>query len=150
MGLFDRFKNTKKTETKSEKKTSKKVSQESSSPVKDVRKKAARPKDKTGPATFAKSDLGRAPQVIIHPLISEKATELNTRDQYVFKVKNETNKVEIRKAISRIYGVTVTGVRIINIPRKKKRLGKFQGYKSGYKKAMVSLKKGDKIELLPH
>ncbi len=150
MGFFDRFKKSKETETKPGKKPSEKATQASSPQLRSASGEVKKSKKKTGLATFAKSDLGRAPQVIIHPLISEKATELNTRDQYVFKVKNETNKVEIRKAISRIYGVTVTGVRIINLPRKKKRLGRFQGYKSGYKKAMVSLKKGDKIELLPH
>ena len=99
-------------------------------------------------ASFVKLDIGRADRVISSPLISEKATNLLSQGQYVFKVKTQTNKVEVRKAVAQLYGVTVTGIRMITIHRKKRRLRRSQGYRAGYKKAIVRVKKGEKIEAL--
>lgn len=101
-----------------------------------------------GGLPFAKSGIGDADRVIISPLISEKATDLTSRGQYVFKVTNDANKVEVKKAIAKLYGVTVIGTRMVSIPRKKRRLGKSRGYKAGYKKAIVQVKRGEKIEIL--
>lgn len=83
------------------------------------------------------------------PHITEKATDLAQNNQYVFRVFPKTNKIELKKAIKDIYGVDVVSVKIINVPLKKKRLGRIQGIKPGYKKAIVKIKKGQKIELLP-
>jgi large subunit ribosomal protein L23 len=83
-----------------------------------------------------------------NPLISEKATMLENEHKYVFKVFKNANKITIKKAIEDIYNVTVVGVNIINIKRRKRRLGKTKGWKPGYKKAIVSLKKGQKIEII--
>jgi len=99
---------------------------------------------------FAKSDIGQADRVIISPLISEKATDLISRGQYVFRVKNRANKVEVRKAIAQLYGVTVVGIRMVTIPRKSRRRVRFIGHKAGYKKAIIEVKKGEKIEALSH
>ena len=81
--------------------------------------------------------------------MTEKATELAKKNQYVFKVWPRANKVEIKKAIEDIYGVDVVSVKIIKVPRKRRRLGRISGWRKGYKKAIVKIKEGQKIEVLP-
>lgn len=88
-------------------------------------------------------------QILKFPHITEKATDLVERNQHVFKVYPEANKIEIKKAIENIYGVDVISVKIINIPRRKRRLGKTLGWRKGYKKAIVRVKEGQKIEIMP-
>ena len=80
--------------------------------------------------------------------ITEKATELVKSNQYVFKVFPKVNKAEIQKAIENLYGINVVSVKIINVLAKKRRLGKTKGWKKGYKKAIIKIKKGQKIEVL--
>lgn len=86
--------------------------------------------------------------VVKEPHISEKATDLGVFDRYVFKVFPRANKIEIKKAIQSLYGVDVLTVNIIKVPGKKRRLGGIMGFKGGYKKAIVKIKKGQKIEIL--
>lgn len=86
--------------------------------------------------------------VVKEPHISEKATNLAEINQYVFEVFPNSNKIEIKKAIENIYGVDVISVNIIKIPGKKIRMGRSEGFKSGYKKAVVTIKAGQKIEIL--
>jgi len=93
---------------------------------------------------------GVAPDVLISPHIAEKPTRLMDLNQYVFKVFPKANKVEIKKAIKEIYNVDVLKVRIINIPKKMRRKGRNIGWKKGYKKAIITVKKGQEIEILPH
>ena len=81
--------------------------------------------------------------------ITEKATELAEKGQYIFKVFENANKQEIKKVVESVYHVDVVSVNIINIHRKRKRLGKSIGWKQGYKKAIVKIKKGQEIEILP-
>ncbi|MCK4781986.1 50S ribosomal protein L23 [Candidatus Parcubacteria bacterium] len=92
---------------------------------------------------------GQAYRVLKIPHITEKATDLTKNNQYVFKVLPKSNKIEIKKAIEGLYGVDVLSVRIINIPSKKRRLGKTTGWKKGYKKAIIKIKQGQKIEVMP-
>jgi len=86
--------------------------------------------------------------VLTSPHITEKATLLSGDNQYVFKVFSKANKIEIKKAIESLYRVKVIGVRVINVPAKQRRLGKTQGWKKGYKKAIIQIKKGQKIEAI--
>lgn len=90
-----------------------------------------------------------APHILETAHITEKAALLEGKNQYVFKVKPMANKNEIKKAVSERYNVKVVGVNIINVPKKTKRLGRTTGFKSGYKKAIVCLEKGQSIEILP-
>ena len=90
-----------------------------------------------------------APQLLKEPHITEKATNLTEQDHYVFRVARRANKTEVKKAVQDIYGVNVVKVRTINVPSRPRRLGRFEGRKPGYKKAIVSLKPGQSIELLP-
>src|SRR5438105_1118016 len=86
-------------------------------------------------------------EVINEPHISEKSTILGEQNKYVFRVHGAANKLEIKKAVEGIYGVNVLAVTTINIPKKKRRLGKTEGFKKAYRKAIVTLKEGQKIEL---
>lgn len=96
-----------------------------------------------------KAVVGETYRVLKTPHITEKATDLTEKNQYVFKVYPETNKTEIKKAIQSLYGVDVISVKIINIPRRQRRLGRVLGWRKGYKKAIVRVKEGQKIEVLP-
>ena len=87
------------------------------------------------------------PQVIDRPHITEKASFLSSFNQYVFKVLALSNKVQIRKAIENMYKVHVIAVRIIHVPSKKRQIGRFQGQKPGFKKAIVSLQAGQTIDV---
>lgn len=85
--------------------------------------------------------------VVKEPHISEKATYLGDENKYAFKVYGNANKLEIKKSVEGIYGVNVLAVNVITIPHKKRRMGKTEGYKKGYKKALVTIKEGQKIEV---
>jgi large subunit ribosomal protein L23 len=100
------------------------------------------------PSKSAKNAKSFSYQVVKAPHISEKATYMAEVNQYVFDVSNDCNKNEAKKAISGIYGVDVLSVNMIRIPAKKRRLGKTQGYRNAYKKAIVTIKEGQKIEIL--
>lgn len=84
---------------------------------------------------------------IQRPHTSEKGGDLRNLGQYVFVVSKKANKDIVKKAVESIFKVKVEKVRMISVPGKKKRLGKTEGWRSGYKKAIVALKKGEKIEI---
>ena len=86
-------------------------------------------------------------KIIEKPVQTEKAVGSAGQNKYVFKVWQKTNKIEIRKAVEKLYEVKVRDVRIINTAGKKKQVGRFEGWKSGFKKAVVTLEKGYKIEI---
>ena len=92
---------------------------------------------------------GEAYRILKTPHVTEKATDLVKKNQYVFNIYPKTNKVEIKKTIEDLYGVEVRAVKIVNIPPKKRKLGKTKGWRAGYKKAIVRIKEGQKIEVLP-
>ena len=88
-------------------------------------------------------------RVLKAPHITEKASGLAEKNQYVFKVYPATNKIEIKKAIEQLYSVDVLRVRVIKVPRKQRRVGKTVGWRKGYKKAIVKIGEGQKIEVVP-
>ena len=81
--------------------------------------------------------------------ITEKSQNLIKNSQYVFKVLGDLSKPEIKKMIEKKYKVRVEGVRIINSKPKKRRLGRFFSQKKGFKKAIVRVRAGDKIDIFP-
>ncbi|MDW7987165.1 MAG: 50S ribosomal protein L23 [candidate division WOR-3 bacterium] len=88
-------------------------------------------------------------KVIVRPIITEKAENLRTtHNQYTFEVAPKANKSEIKKAVEQIFKVKVEKVRVMNYDGKPKRMGVFIGRRAHYKKAIVTLKEGEKIELL--
>ena len=78
--------------------------------------------------------------------VSEKATGLASFNQYIFNVFDNVTKNEIKKQVERNFDVKVSGVKIINLPRKSRTVGRHAGFKPGFKKAIVVLKKGYNIE----
>jgi large subunit ribosomal protein L23 len=88
------------------------------------------------------------PLLIKKPWITEKATALSVSNQYVFLVKSDAAKPEIKKAIHSLYKVDVVAVNVVNRPPKKKRSSRGRrGTQEGYRKAIVTVKDGQKIDL---
>lgn len=134
MALRDLFK-----KRKGEKETVKKSEEKLEKPLKkEILVSIPKSKKRTG-AVYG---------IVKEPHISEKGSVLAEKGQYIFKVFPNANKTEIKKAIEGIYRVDVLSVNVLKIPAKKRRLGKISGFKKGYKKAIVKIKPGQKIEIL--
>lgn len=84
--------------------------------------------------------------VLRKPCVTEKSTDLSQGGKYVFIVKPRATKPEIKKAVQALYRVHVTRVNVVNRPAKEKRFRNMRGRQSGYKKAIVTLAPGEKIE----
>jgi large subunit ribosomal protein L23 len=85
--------------------------------------------------------------IIKAPIITEQSTQLiESQNRYTFKVDKKANKVEIKKAIEAIFSVNVLSVNTVNVLPKFKRMGKYEGYESAYKKAVVKIAEGQKID----
>ena len=86
-------------------------------------------------------------EIIKSPIITEQSTQLiESQNRYTFKVDKKANKVEIKKAIEAIFSVKVLSVNTVNVLPKFKRMGKYEGYKPAYKKAVVKIAEGEKID----
>ena len=85
--------------------------------------------------------------IIIAPIITEKSASLEAQNTYVFKVDIKANKTSIKQAIEKIFNVKVKEVRTVNSHPKKKRVGRYSGMTNKYKKAIVTLVNGNKIDL---
>jgi large subunit ribosomal protein L23 len=89
-----------------------------------------------------------AREVIIMPLVSEKNTNLRAdQNKYVFRVETKANKLQIKNAVEELFKVKVEEVTTMRMHGKPKRLGRFEGRRPDWKKAVVRLKKGETIEL---
>ncbi|MCK5595033.1 50S ribosomal protein L23 [bacterium] len=88
-------------------------------------------------------------EIIKSPLITEKSTELGEKqNKYVFKVGCNVNKIEIRNAIEKIFKVKIEKVNTVKIQGKKKRVRLVEGKTPDWKKAVITLKEGNKIEFI--
>ncbi|GAV23825.1 50S ribosomal protein L23 [Carboxydothermus pertinax] len=85
--------------------------------------------------------------IIIRPLITEKSMDLAQENKYTFVVDKNANKIEIKAAVEQLFNVKVEKVNTIRVKGKMKRVGRFVGRTPEYKKAIVKLRAGDKIEL---
>jgi len=85
--------------------------------------------------------------IIKYPVITDKATRLLENNQYSFIVNPKSDKITIKAAIEYLFNVKVIKINTCHLPRKKKRVGKYVGWKSQYKKAIVTLSEGDTINL---
>ncbi len=90
----------------------------------------------------------RHEKIIKRALITEKADRLREMNCYQFEVEKTANKREIKEAVEKLFNVTVIDVKTANFRGKPKRLGLSSGYRTGYKKATITLKAGQKIELI--
>ncbi len=96
-------------------------------------------------STSLRDDIRR---ILIRPVISEKSFQLvQAHNQYTFRILDHAHKTMVRQAVEDQFDVTVTDVRIINVRSKPKRRGASRGTKPGWKKAIVELKPGDRIDL---
>jgi large subunit ribosomal protein L23 len=87
-------------------------------------------------------------EVLRRPLITEKATLLKEEDKYAFQVASEATRFQIKEAVERAFNVRVAKVNVMTVPGKTRRMGKRQITSPPWKKAVVSLKPGDKITFL--
>ena len=86
-------------------------------------------------------------QVLRRPVITEKNTLLVEQNKYTFEVAQDANKPQIREAVEKAFKVKVTSVNVIHMPGKMRRAGRRRGMTSSWKKAIVTLEPGNKIEL---
>lgn len=86
-------------------------------------------------------------RVLVKPLITEKAANLASLNQYAFVVSASANKIDVAKAVFEVYGVKPEKVNIIKVKGKVVNRGRITGKRKDFKKALVSLKKGDSISI---
>ncbi|KKS65515.1 MAG: 50S ribosomal protein L23 [Parcubacteria group bacterium GW2011_GWA1_42_7] len=144
MGLFGK---TKKEEEKKPVSRVKAAARKREPSVKAV-KESAKTEVSLAKSKPAKKEFNQAWRVIKCPLVTEKSSGLAGLNKYIFEVYPEANKSEVRKAVRDLYGVNVESVNIINVPGKKRRVGKHTGFHSGFKKAVVSISAGESIEII--
>lgn len=83
--------------------------------------------------------------IIRRPLITEKATELQEQDKYVFEIARSANKVQVKSAVEKVFSVHVVAVNVVTVPGKMRRSGRRMAPTSAWKKAVVQLKPGERI-----
>jgi large subunit ribosomal protein L23 len=117
--------------------------------AKTEEKKVEKPAEKAEVKAISKEPVhgSNAKSVLKQPWFSERATDLATHGQYVFLVAPEATKPAVREEVQRRYGVKVTGVNMVTIKGKMKRYGSRKTRRNKIKKAIVTLKKGDKIDI---
>ncbi len=87
--------------------------------------------------------------VLLGPMLTEKGTILKDKDNKIlFKVAKNANKIEIKKAVEEIFKVKVNCVATMNYKGKKKRMGRYEGKRPDWKKAIVTLKEGEKLDFI--
>jgi len=147
MSIFKNlFKREKSEELKETKKETKEKKERKNKPEKELRKVEA----KISKRKEKRKIHPRINEILLAPVITEKASRLTTENQYLFRVGRAANKTEIKKAVEQTFGVDVLKVRVLKVPSKRKRLGRrLEGRKRGYKKAIVKIKEGQAIEVLP-
>ena len=86
-------------------------------------------------------------KILLEPVITEAATYAAEKNKYVFKVTKGASKTDIATSIKEVYNVEVEKVNVINLPLKFRSRGRIPGWKSGYRKAIVTVKEGSKIDV---
>lgn len=90
--------------------------------------------------------MSKAHDILVRPVITEKSAALMQENKYTFVVDMAANKTEIRQAVEEVFNVKVESVNTIRVLGKTKRMGRSQGKRSDYKKAIVKLAEGQRIE----
>ena len=85
-------------------------------------------------------------EVLLRPLMTEKSTQARAKRQYVFQVANRAAKGDIRRAVEALFKVRVRGVRTIAVAGKPKRMGRWEGFRVDWKKAVVTVAPGQEID----
>lgn len=138
MGFLDKFKSKKEQEVKESSDATSKASKQADEEAKDQSAKV-------------KVDIDALPEqlgdVIIHPYITEKTAVLADEGQYTFVVSMDSNKVQVKQAVKKMYGVDPKSVNTQIVRGKVVRFGREFGKRNNWKKAVVSLQEGDSIEI---
>ncbi len=120
---------------------------------KEVAKKASKKeesvlelvKEDSNKPTVLKENTGMAHRLLKNHHLSEKTNQLSGTGRYVFRVSTKANKIEVKKAIEKVYDVHVVKVNMVNVLGKKRRQGRTFGRTQDWKKAIVTLKAGEQI-----
>ena len=123
----------------------KKKEEEKPKPAEIVEEKAETPP--TPAVKLPKGEDAESYGVIFSPHITEKGAALEGMGKYIFKVSKNANKIAIKKAVEKLYKVKVKNVNILKMPSKFRQVGEYEGRKPGFKKAIVTLEKGERIEV---
>jgi large subunit ribosomal protein L23 len=147
MGLFSKKKKVEKKDSSNEVKKQVKKPAEVKVAEKVKKEKDKKNKDvKTVKSEF-KHEHGNAYKHLVRPIITEKASFLGMNNSYLFEVYPKSNKIEISKSIQKLYGVKPVKINIMKVRGKKVRYGRKFGNQKSWKKAIITLKQGDKIEI---
>ena len=148
MGFLDRFKTKREKDVGDKKVASKVIDKKKKQPIKPKKKDQPK-KEAAKPKIFGKEsvDTGMAYHNLIKPMVSEKSSFLSAEGKYVFIVHPDANKIEIKKAVQMAYNVRVNDVNVINTRGKQVRFGRVRGRTKDWRKAIVTLEQGEKIEL---
>jgi large subunit ribosomal protein L23 len=147
MGIFNK---TKKSETSKKEDLKKEKSTTAKSSMKDLYKDEKKKENKSSASDSKKQTKkfsGFAYRTLVKPLITEKAANLSSEGKYAFEVEGKANKIEIANAINEVYGIKPTSVNIVNVNGKKVRQGRTLGKRKDWKKAIVTLPKGNTINI---
>ena len=123
-------------------------SQDKETKVNDAKDKKVATKKSVVNKSVKKSDskeFAKAYKVLVKPLVSEKGAIQQANSKYFFEVARNTNKIEVKRSIESIYGVNVVSVNIMNQRGKTVRFGRSSGSRKSWKKAIVTLKAGERI-----
>ena len=150
MSIFDKFKNKKDQPVAPAKEPAPAADAEKKESVKaekKIDKAENKESKKTAKPRALKGNTDMAHRILIKALITEKASDIGVLNKYIFAVNPKANKVEIKKAIRTVYHVDPVKINISNFSGKSVRYGRVRGVTKGWKKAVVTLKPGDKIEV---
>lgn len=159
MGFLDRFKSNREQELKDKslvKGAIKEINQNEIEVAKDIKKiesdkinKVAekKPVAKKEVKQKVKSVPEALGYIILYPLVTEKAAVLAAQGIYVFVLSTRANRIQVRDAVKAMYGITPVNVNIQNIRGKKVRFGRHRGQRNSWKKAFVTLPKGETIDV---
>ncbi|MDP1709985.1 MAG: 50S ribosomal protein L23 [Candidatus Komeilibacteria bacterium] len=102
---------------------------------------------KTDPIKTVRPSAARAHRILVKPLVSEKAAHLASQDTYAFVVNIRANKIEVAKAFWATYNIKPVAVRMVIAPEKTKRTGRNKGVRSAWKKALIRVPAGSKVDI---
>ena len=86
-------------------------------------------------------------EILVRPLVTEKNTNLMVLNKYCFEVLRDADKASVKRAVEAVFNVRVTAVHTMNVRGKLRRRGRESGYTRSWKKAVVTLAEGDRIEI---
>lgn len=149
MGIFDRFTSKKEKELKVAEapKADKAAKAEKPAKAEKAKKVVAKKETKKESKVETKAAAVDMTGTLKAPVVTEKTTRLASMGKYAFEVNVDATKIDVRRAVEKAYGVHVTDVRVQNVRGKVVRFGRTLGKRSSWKKALVTLKPGERLDI---